>query len=715
MKKIFFLVLFFYFYYTTFSQTINPDNITIVRDKWGVPHIYAKTNAEVSYGLAWASAEDDFKTMQETLLAVKNMLGSVKGKDGAIMDMLAFILDVDRIATLKYEDSFSDEYKKILQAYAQGINDYAKTFPNEMLSKKAFPIDEIDLIRGALLTNALLDFVQSDIIRIFDQTIDKQFLESNFKNYFKHDFQRGSNGIAMNSSITADGGTYMTVNSHQPLEGAYAWYEAHLHSEEGMNIIGGTFPGGPNIVIGTTPNLSWAHTLPYSNLNDVYLLEMHPTQLLKYKMDDVWLDLEERKNTTKVKLGFIKIPITKIFYRSVHGPVIESGGNYYALRYPASMKLNALEQWYQMSIASNFKEFNTALNMHSFSGMNVIYGDKEDNIYFLSAGLFPDRNEKFEWKNKLLPGNTSETLWDARFFPLEYLPQYFNPKSGYVFNMNSTPFNASHSLDNLQAKSFNPTMGFLKNNTARSYRFTELMKNYDTVSWEDFLELKYDRTFQFPLYNYNMKDLDAIRNLDESKYPHISNGIKIIKAWDGSTDVNNKEASILSVSVYYLLEKLFKNGDAEYEKELGEDAYVEAIEKAQKHLLKYFKTLTPRLGEVQKHVRGDKELEIGGMPECIAALYSIPYKKGKLKSFVGDSYIQMVRFLDGEVEIYTSNAFGASNKADSPHYTDQMEMYVNQELKTMTFNKQEIFENAAAKYTPSSIMHIKEPWYKFYK
>lgn len=715
MKIIHLFALLFSISFSSFAQNINPENITIIRDDWGVPHIYAKTNAEVSYGLAWATAEDDFHTLQETLLAVKNMLGSVKGKDGAIMDMLAFILDVDRIATLKYESSFSDEYKIILKAYVQGINDYAETFPKEVLTKKAFPVNEVDLIRGALLTNALLDFVQSDIIKIFDQTIDKQFLESNFKNYFKHDFQRGSNGIAMNSNITEDGGTYMTINSHQPLEGPYAWYEAHLHSEEGMNIIGGTFPGGPNIVIGTTPNLSWAHTLPYSNLNDVYLLEMHPTEPLKYKMDDVWLDLEERKNTTKVKLGFLKIPITKTFYRSVHGPVIESDGKFYAIRYPASMKVNALEQWYYMSLATNFEEFSNALQQHSFSGMNVIYGDKEDNIYFLSAGLFPDRDKDFEWKHKILPGNTSKTLWNAWFHPLDSVPQYLNPKSGYLFNMNSTPFNASGSEDNLKPENFNPTMGFLKNNTARSYRFTELMKNYDKVSWEDFFDLKFDRTFEFPLYNYNMEDLDLIRNLEASKYPQIAESIKIINNWNGSTDVNNREASLLSVAVYYLINKLFENGDAEFEKSLGEQAYVEAIEKAQKHLKKHFKALTPRLGDVQKHVRGDIELEIGGMPECIAALYCVPYKNGKMKSYVGDSYIQMVRFLNGEVEIHTSNAFGASNKPDSPHYTDQMEMHVNQELKAMTLDKETIFENAAAEYTPSTIMEIKEPWYKVFK
>jgi acyl-homoserine-lactone acylase len=694
------------------NAQINATNISIARDIWGVPHIFAKTNAEVSYGLAWANAEDDFHTMQETLLAVKNMLGSVKGKEGAIMDMLAFILDIDRIVEYKYESSFTENYKNILKAYVQGVNDYARTFPEQVLAKKAFPITEKDIIKGAVMTNCLLDFVHMDIIRIFDKTIDKQYFESNFKNQFKHDYQRGSNGIAMNSSITKDGGTYITVNSHQPLEGPYAWYEAHLQSEEGMNIVGGTFAGGPHIFTGTTPNLSWAHTLPYSNLNDVYLLEMHSTESLTYRIDDKWLKLEERKNTTKVKLGFLKIPITKTFYRSIHGPVIESEGNYYALRFPATMKINALEQWYEMSLATNFTEFKTALNYNSLSGMNVIYADKEDNIYFLSAGMFPDRNKNYEWKHKLLPGNTSETLWDARFYPIDSMPQYFNPSSGFVFNMNSTPFNASGEKDNLNPNDFNHTMGYLKENTARSYRFSKLMKQYDKVSWDDFFDLKFDRAFSFPLYQYSMEDLELIRKLNPKKYPDLAEVIEIVKRWNGNTDVDNREASVLSVAVYYMIEKAFKQGNAEYVKALGEEEYVEALQKAKKHLLKYFGTLTPRLGDLQKHVRGEVELEVGGMPECIAALYSVPYKNGKMKSFVGDSYIQMVRFLDGKPEIWTINAFGACNLPDSPHYTDQMECYVNQQLKPMSLEKDLIMKEAKAIYTPADIMNKSKRWYK---
>lgn len=716
MKIYFFklTVLFCFSFNFLNAQIINPNNIEIVRDIWGVPHIYAKTNAEVSYGLAWAHAEDDFQTIQETLLAIKNKLGSVKGKDGAILDMVAFLLDVNRIGELQYEQAFSDNYKKILSAYVQGINDYAQTFPDKLLAKNVFPVSEKDMLKGAILTNSLLDFVQSDIKKIFDNTIGNQFFEKNFKNYFQHDFQRGSNGIAMNSSITADGGTYVTINSHQPLEGAYAWYEAHLHSEEGMNIIGGTFPGGPHIVIGTNENLSWAHTLPYSNLNDVYLLEMHPTEPLKYKIDNQWLDLEVRKNKTLVKLGFVKIPISKTFYRSVHGPVLESNGKFYALRFPASMKVNALEQWYNMSLSTNFTEFKEALNSHLFSGMNVIYGDKEDNIYFLSAGLFPNRNKDFEWKYKMLPGNTSSTLWNAWFYPLDSVPSYTNPSSGYVFNMNSTPFNATDSANNLQAKDFNPTMGFLEGNTSRSYRFTNLIKQYDKVSWQDFHTIKFDQAFSFPLYNHTMEDLDLVRNLSKEKYPDLADVIDLLNTWNGQADVNNTVAPILAFAIYNLITEGDKQGNLEYQKSLGEDMYVLALRKAKKHLLKYFKTISPRLGDVQKHVKGNVELEIGGLPECLAAMYTLPYKNGKRKSFVGDSYIQMVRFLNGEVEIYTSNAFGASNQSDSPHFTDQMELHVNQKLKTMTFNKEEIYQNAKAIYTPFKMMQLKQNWYKVF-
>ena len=123
---------------TCFAQ-INPENIEIIRDKWGVPHIIAPTDAEVAYGLAWATGEDDFKTVQEQLLPIKSLMGSVQGKDGAIADILVQMLELDSLVDAKYETDLSPAFRKVAEGYAAGANAYAAAHPEEVLNKKLFP------------------------------------------------------------------------------------------------------------------------------------------------------------------------------------------------------------------------------------------------------------------------------------------------------------------------------------------------------------------------------------------------------------------------------------------------------------------------------------------------------------------------------------------------------------------------------------------------
>ena len=117
---------------------LSPESIDIVRDAWGVPHIFSKTDAGVAYGLAWAHAEDDFETIQQGFLASKAMLGQHLGKSGAIVDYGIQFLKCRELVTSRYEKDISPEYKIILQAYCDGINAYARTYPKEILVKKTF-------------------------------------------------------------------------------------------------------------------------------------------------------------------------------------------------------------------------------------------------------------------------------------------------------------------------------------------------------------------------------------------------------------------------------------------------------------------------------------------------------------------------------------------------------------------------------------------------
>ena len=673
------------------SNKINTSNIDIVRDKWGVPHIYGKTDAEASYGLAWATCEDDFKTVQELILAVKGKLGQVEGKSGAILDFLSYITGVDSVVELAYDTALSPQYKKVLEGYVEGLNDYAASHPDEILLKKAFPVTGKDIIKDYVFTNVMLASIYMDIAKIFKGYISNYEIKA----------PAGSNAFAFSGKRTEDGKTYLAINSHQPLEGLFSWYEAHLNSEEGLNILGGTFPGGMSIMVGANQNLGWACTLSYPDVDDVYKLSMNPYNRLQYWFDGHWEMLAIKKKTVKVKLGGLQVPVTKTFYESKYGITIKNkSGEYYAIRFPANMDIRSGEQVYRLNKATNFTEWHDAMRMNTMPCMNFIYADRTDTIFYVSVGEFPQRNPSYNWL-KVLPGNTSKTLWRPNFYPVDSLPQKLNPKSGYLVNTNNSCFDVSAIGDNPDSTKCNHTFGFGPEKNNRIIMAQSLINKLPKLNYEQFKNIKYNVTYNDSLYDYHIDNMITLLKLDAAKYPDIADAIKVIRNWNRQCDANNKEASLMLFTLYHLIDKLTEKSTGNEYNTFDEIEYVGAVKAAKHHMLKYFGSFTVPLGEVQKHVRGNVELPVSAFPEVLAAMYTLPYKKGMRKTYVGESYIELVRFSKSKVEIESVNAFGSSNKPGSPHYTDQMQMFVDQKLKPMTLDKETIYRDAEKIYHPN--------------
>ena len=684
----FFYTLFFTAFTCVGFSQVNPENITIIRDSFGVPHIYAKTDAEVAYGLAWATAEDDFKSMQENLLTVNGRLGEVKGTEGAIFDFLAFAIGVKDIVEAKYDTEVADDFKKVLEGYTAGVNSYAAKNKDEILLDGIFPVSTKEVLQGYVLNLTLLSSVHEDITKILN------------KNIKRDELPQGSNGIAVNNRITKDGNTYLAVNSHQPLEGPFAWYEAHLESEEGWKMIGANFPGGVSLFVGTTPNLGWTHTVNHPDFSDVYKLEMHDKDKLKYKFDGKWETLKVRTFKTKVKVGFLKIPFKRKIYESKYGLTLKNKDGFYSVRFQSSMTtIKAAEQWYRMNKAQNLDEFKNALDLQGIGCTNIVYADKESNIFYIGNGNFPKRNPKYNWK-KVLPGNTSETLWEEEFLRIDSLAQVLNPDCGYVFNTNNTPFNATAAIENIDPKTVNKTIGYFEWDNNRSVRFQHLIGQEAKIDYEDFKQIKFDQDWQNPAYSFVMSNIEDIFKLDERKYPEIKDVISILKQWDRKTNIENGGATVFILALKFLNERIAKENRGNEKNTLEEAEFVTALEKTQDYLNKYFGTVYVALGQVQRHIRGEVSLPMSGAPDVLAAIYSLPQKNGQIKVFAGDSYIQMVQYTKEGIKIESINAYGSSANSESPHYTDQMEMFTKQELKPMTFDKEFILKNAERVYSP---------------
>lgn len=659
---------------------VNPLDVTIARDAYGVPHIFGKKDTDVAYGLAWAHAEDDFEVIQSTLLAGKAMMGRYQGKKGATIDYLVQWLRARDRVNSQYQTEVSAEYRAILKAYAEGINAYAEAHPEEILVKRAFPVSEEDIMTGYQLSIALFSTLQGTLEQLNGNEMPLA------------EEVRGSNGFAFNANMTADGQVYLAINSHQPLSGPLAWYEAHLCSEEGWNILGGTFPGGTNIFHGANEHLGWAHTVNYPDKMDVFELTLHPRKKHWYRFDGEWRKMEVRRVPLRVKFGPFIIPLRRKALWSVYGPVWEAENGTFALRFPAMFNLRTPETWFRMNKATNFSEWKDALDDVGLTHFNIVYGDRYDTIYYVSNARLPQRNPAYDWSTTL-PGDTSATLWPEEMLPFDELPQVLQPKAGYVYNTNHTPYLATDALENPDTALYNPTSGFGRKDNNRSTRFRELINQQDSITWEDFLRIKYDLQLPKGELHYPV-DINFIFDLDPKGFPAIAAGITKLQQWNRRGDLDNEDAALFIETFWYLREA------REEVSFRVEDHWKQAIETAQNRLMEHFGTLDVPLGDYQRLIRGDSSLPLAGIPDVLAAMYSEALPNGQRAGLAGESYILLVRFGPGGPQLESVNVYGASNRPDSPHYADQMPLFVKQRRKPMTLDKEEVLRTAKRIYHP---------------
>lgn len=415
------------------------------------------------------------------------------------------------------------------------------------------------------------------------------------------------------------------------------------------------------------------------------------------------VEARRKKVRMWVKIWWIiKIPVTKKYYKSVFGPTLEKDGNYYSVRFVSAFDIRGAEQWYHMNKAKNFDEFQTAVKEMKIPGLNIIYADKENNIMFLDNGHFPRKNKNYDWWH-IVPGDTSATLWTANdYYGFDSLAKVINPKSGYVFNNNNTPFNCTAKEDNLNRNSSPLKEYYFRFNDNRSLRTGFLFANSGKISYDEFKKIKYDQSFMDPAYNYAMTNIEDILHLDEKKYPQIKESILLMKNWNRSCDVNNEQAAMVALVIHFVIERLVEEGNfPATQAKVKEWFLVKCVEDAQAHLLKHFGKLDIKLGDLQHLVRGNKELPVGGVPDVNAAMMMSKYKNGLFKAEAGETYIELVQFTKNGPIIESISPYGANNYEGNKHYDDQMDLFVHQKCKKMSINYDEIMKDKESVYSPN--------------
>ena len=674
-------------------------NVIIYRDTWGVPHIFGDKDEDTAYGLGYAHAEDDFATIQDILIAARGNLAKYYGRSVAANDYMVKLLKIWDTVEKNYENGLSDDVIKISEAYADGINHYAYLYPDKAF-KGVFPVKGKDIVAGFIHRMPLMFGLDGTLAKLATNKYpikneDPSTSESDILN------QRmlGSNVIAVSPSRSDDKFTRILINSHQPWSGPVAWYEAHLNSNEGWNMVGGLFPGSPVVLVGHNENIGWSHTVNKPDLIDVYELTLNPENSNQYYFDGRYENFEISESSIKVKIwGPIKWTFKRKVFRSKHGPVIKNEHGSFAIRYSGHDEFRYLEQWFRMNKSQNFDDFENALKLMAIPMFNTIYADKEGNIFYIYNALFPKRSDGYIWEGDPLKGDTSENLWKD-YLPYKDLPKILNPKSGFLQNCNSSPFLATTGNDNPDQSLYNNNLGIERFQTNRALRAHEVYGEDLSIDRSEFYNYKYDTKYsEKSVLVTNLKRFLAEA---KTKDKNANQAINILSKWNYETDS-------LAVGVHYALDAIkpvYNPDDYYYDYELIMQRLKTSVNKTKDH----FGKLDIKWGDIQRLKRGNKNLALSGGPDILRAIYT-KGDKGQRKAVAGDCYFQIVEWSPkGEVSSQSIHQYGSATlDPNSPYYNDQSQLFSTNKMKPVWMSLKDIKLNLLKSYSPGGEKGIKE-------
>ena len=675
------------------SITVNDGkyNSVITRDEWGVPHVHGTTDADAAFGLAYAHAQDDFKTIQDVLIASRGKLSefygvklkSIKGLFNLLKGDISGLQGIQNVANDYYVnvigiwDDLDKRYlnevpldvRNVCDGYAAGINQYAKDNPRYIF-KKLYPLKGVDIVAGFMHRTPLF-YGMGGVLKKLLQSEPPILIGHNANDEKGIMQMHASNVFAVSPNRSTDGYTRLMVNSHQPWSGPVAWYEAHISSDDGWDIITGLFPGSPVGLVGHNPDLGWSHTVNNPDLVDVFRLTINPNNENQYLFDGEWLDLSLKKIKIKVKiLGLFSWKVKRVLYNSIHGPVLKTDHGTYAIRYASMGDVRLVEQWYRMNRSRNLSEFKEAMSIHAIPMFNTGYADKSGNIYYVYNARIPKRHPDIDWR-KVVPGDKSIYLWND-YISYDDLPQIENPPGGFIYSCNNTPYLCTDNPKDFPDRLPENT-GIDTHQTNRALRALELFGQDKNISREEFLAYKYDKQYSKKSHVANIFEKFLMDSEDISS--DLKPAIDLLKNWNLSGEQQNKAAALAFLTFRHI-------GFNPEEYTYNYDKIINKMKDGIEFLTENYGKIDIPLGTVQRLKHGTVNLPLGGGPDMLRAIYT--RNDGNImKGVAGDCYIQFIEWdTEGNIRSESIHQFGArTSVVDSKHYDDQTKLFSKEIMK----------------------------------
>ena len=658
----------------------------IARDRWGVPHIFGRTDPDVAYGIGYAHAEDDFTTLQDVLAMTRGRLGAISGQEGAKTDYAVHLLGARATVERDYDTQPAD-IRALLDGYASGLNAYARRHPGEVKLRKLFPVDGRDVATGFVVRSPFffgLDAVLGALVG--NKPLPGEVAPAPATTPVgPNAAENGSNAFAVAPKRSFDGWTRLVSNSHQPWRGGVAWYELVVHSGQGWNFAGASFPGAPYPLLGHNETLGWTNTVNRPDLIDVYKLV---TDGDRYRYDGQWRPIERRRVWLPVKLwGPFMLPVPKTVARAVQGPVIENAGGAFAIRYAGADQLRMVEQYYRLTRARDWGEWDRAMQLQGIPATNFIYADRTGRIALIYNAMFPNRRPGANYAG-VLPGDSSRVFtpgtvaWNA-------VPKNVDPASGFIQNANNSPYLAAGAGSELAPQP--ALLGVERDATNRGTRAVELLSADRSISQAELEAIKYDTAVS--RQGWAKSWFDAV---DKARHgADTVAGRDLLRQWDWNFD-GRGPADALALMV-------MRTGNAWYYRRQERTEPADALREAMAHLQKHFGRLDPPLGDVLRLRQGKVDLPLDGGPDVLRAMPLWDAQAdGRLAVKHGDSFLMFMAWdRQGRVRSRSIQPFGAATtRPDSPHYADQAALFARRQTKPVWFSPAALRPNVERVYRP---------------
>jgi acyl-homoserine lactone acylase PvdQ len=688
--------------------------VTIIRDTWGIPHIYGETDADAVFGLMYAQCEENFEKVERAYMEKLGRSAEMDGENALYNDLLTQLICDTSIAIKEYNES-PPPLKKLLHAFADGVNYYLYKNPESkpLLLTHFEPWYPLLFTDGAYVSLKTGGLHAADLQRMYPMPATTSLNSMNNEANLK-----GSNAFAIAPAKTVNKKALLYINPHVSFDFRM---EAQMVSKEGLNAYGAITWGQFFIYQGFNESCGWMHTSSMADAADLYEDVLVEKDKKFYTVfDGVMKPASQKQIVIRFSKDRAKGERLITAYYTHHGPVVgrSKNGKLLSLKIlPPSLK--GLHQSWQRTKSEGLDEFKKTMQLFANATTNTMYADKSGNIAYWHGNFIPKRDTLYNWTQPV-DGSTSKTAWKGQH-TLTEIVHIENPAQGFIQNCNSTPFSAC-GPNTLNSKSYPKYLAPEGENFRSLLAIKELGKEA-SYTLDKMIALGYSH--YLPAFDTLLPPLlNAYKNLpiNNPLKQQLKEPVELLQRWDRRSGIASVATTLATEWAYYFIQK--EGGQLSDDNAGRQTEWISTLMRntPPQKLLAYLNETVTSLqkaygtwqvpwGEInryQRTVKGENfDDKKPSIPVGLASAFfgSLPsfepawYKTSKGYGYAGNSFVAAVEFGD-KIKAKAVVPGGQSFNPASKHFNDQAELYINGRLRDVFFYREDVEKNKEKVYRP---------------